>query len=128
MKWGRTLDTIIGSLPKPRRDRINARYRVLKNEVENLQALRKAVKKAQTEIASSLRISQPSVSKIENQTDMYLSTLRNYVEAVGGDLELVVRFPKQKPIQLIRLGDVLRAKSKKRTEAPHMARRKRQPA
>jgi hypothetical protein len=125
---GRTLDTVIGSLPRPRRDRISARYRVLKNEVESLQALRKAAGKAQTEIASSLRISQPSVSKIEKQTDMYLSTLRNYVEAVGGDLKLVVRFPNQKPIQLVRLGDVRGAKPQKSTEAPHTARRKRQHA
>jgi len=55
----------------------------------------------------TLRISQPSVSKIEKQTDMYLSTLRNYVEAVGGDLELVVRFPKQEPLHLHGLGEVL---------------------
>ena len=104
---GRTLNDVIEKLPKSRQDRIAARYRVLKDEVESLQALRKAAGKAQGEIASTLRISQPSVSKIEKQTDMYLSTLRNYVEAVGGDLELVVRFPKQEPLHLHGLGEVL---------------------
>ncbi|HNX98890.1 MAG TPA: XRE family transcriptional regulator, partial [Candidatus Aminicenantes bacterium] len=44
------------------------------------------------DIASVLNIKQPSVSQIERQTDMYLSTLRSYVEAVGGELELTVRF------------------------------------
>jgi hypothetical protein len=38
---------------------------------------------------------------------MYLSTLRNYVEAVGGDLELVVRFPRQEPLHLHGLGEDL---------------------
>ena len=103
----RTLDAVIGSLPKARRNRIHARYRALKNEVESLRALRKMAGKAQTDIASSLGISQPSVSKIEKQTDMYLSTLRNYVEAAGGDLALIVRFPKQEPIHLSSLGNVL---------------------
>jgi transcriptional regulator with XRE-family HTH domain len=105
---GRTLNEVVEKLPKSRQDRIAARYRVLKDQVESLQALRKAAGKAQNEIASTLRISQPSVSKIEKQTDMYLSTLRNYVEAVGGDLELVVRFPEQKPLHLRGLGEVLR--------------------
>lgn len=104
---GRTLNDVIGKLPKSRQDHIAARYRALRDEVESLQALRKAAGKAQSEIASTLRISQPSVSKIEKQTDMYLSTLRNYVEAVGGDLELVVRFPKQEPLHLHGLGEAL---------------------
>jgi len=104
---GRTLNEVIADLPKERQDRVAARYHVLKDEVEGLKALRKAAGKAQGEIASSLKISQPSVSKIEKQTDMYLSTLRNYVEAVGGNLELVVRFPEQEPIHLSGLGEVL---------------------
>lgn len=105
----KTLDEVLAILPKARRDRIDARYRELRKEVESLAALRKAAGKAQVDIATSLKISQPSVSKIEKQADMYLSTLRNYVEAVGGDLELVVRFPKQPPLHLSGLGDVLEA-------------------
>jgi DNA-binding XRE family transcriptional regulator len=101
---GRTLNKVLRSLPKARRDRIEARYRVLKSEVESLKALREAVGKAQTDIATKLNISQPSVSKIEKQTDMYLSTLRSYVEAVGGDLEIVIRFPSQRPVTLAGLG------------------------
>src|SRR4051812_44048361 len=113
----RTLDAVIGALPKGRRDRINARYRVLKDEVESLKALRKIAGKAQTDIASSLRISQPSVSKIEKQTDMYLSTLRNYVEAAGGDLELVVRFPEREPVHLSGLGIDLDGKGDRKPDA-----------
>lgn len=93
-----------------------------------LQALRKAAGKAQTDIASTLHISQPSVSKIEKQTDMYLSTLRNYVEAAGGDLELVVRFPAQEPIHLSRLGTALESRPEKsrKAAASHSRHRKRQ--
>ena len=126
----RTLDEVLAALPKARRDRIDARYRELRKEVESLAALRKAAGKAQVNIAASLKISQPSVSKIEKQTDMYLSTLRNYVEAVGGDLELVVRFPDQAPLRLSGLGDVLepveaqhRAHGEKRVIARKIAKR-----
>jgi hypothetical protein len=105
---GRTLNAVIASLPKARRDSIDARYQALKAEVESLQALRKAAGKAQISIASTLKISQPSVSKIEKQTDMYLSTLRSYISAIGGDLDLVVRFPRQPPIHLSGLGEILR--------------------
>lgn len=116
---GRTLNEVIQKLPKARQDRIGARYRVLKDEVESLQALRKAAGKAQTDIASTLRISQPSVSKIEKQSDMYLSTLRNYVEAVGGNLELVVRFPNQEPLHLCGLGEIFQ--TPKERNAPRKA-------
>ena len=105
---GRTVNEVIASLPKARRDKINARYQSLKKEVDSLRELRKAAGKAQVDIASSLRISQPSVSKIEKQADMYLSTLRNYITAIGGDLDLVVRLPKQSPIHLNGLGEMLR--------------------
>jgi hypothetical protein len=62
---------------------------------------------AQAEIAATLRIKQPSVSKIEKQADMYLSTLRSYVEAIGGELDLVVRLPSRRAMRLNRLGEAL---------------------
>ncbi|HTW36310.1 MAG TPA: XRE family transcriptional regulator [Rhizomicrobium sp.] len=102
----RNLNDVIAALPKARRDSIKARYRELRKEAESLAALRKAAGKAQVDVASKLGISQPSVSKIEKQTDMYLSTLRNYVQAIGGDLEFVVKFPEQQPVHLNGLGDV----------------------
>jgi len=104
---GRTLNEMIDALPKQRRERIDVRYRELKDEVESLSELRKAAGKAQADIAATLKIKQPSVSKIERQTDMYLSTLRSYVEAVGGKLDLVVRLPAHRAIRLHRLGELL---------------------
>jgi DNA-binding XRE family transcriptional regulator len=106
---GRTLDQVIGELPPERRERVEARYRELKQEVEGLRELREIAGKAQLDVAAALHIKQPSVSKIEKQTDMYLSTLRNYVEAIGGKLELVVKLPKRPAIRLRQLGDALGA-------------------
>ena len=104
---GRTLSEMIDALPKQRRERVDARYRELKDEVESLRELRKAAGKTQAEIAATLKIKQPSISKIEKQTDMYLSTLRSYVEAIGGELDLVVRLPPRRVMRLHRLGEVL---------------------
>ena len=104
---GRTLDQVIAELPPERRERVEVRYRELKQEVEGLRELREIAGKAQLDVAAALHIKQPSVSKIEKQTDMYLSTLRNYVEAIGGRLELVVKLPKRPAIRLHQLGDAL---------------------
>jgi len=103
---GRTVNEVIAALPEKRRRRIEARYEQLKSEVESLGELRRAAGKAQAEIAATLNIKQPSVSKIEKQGDMHLSTLRSYIEAIGGELDLVVRLPSRPPVRIERLGDV----------------------
>jgi predicted XRE-type DNA-binding protein len=58
-----------------------------------LAELRQARKFTQQQIAQSLKIKQASVSKMESQTDMYISTIRKYIEAMGGELEIVAKFP-----------------------------------
>jgi transcriptional regulator with XRE-family HTH domain len=59
---------------------------------QTLGALRRARALTQTQLARSLDVTQAQVSRIENQTDLYLSTLRSYVEAMGGELEMRVVF------------------------------------
>lgn len=103
---GRTLNDVVAALPEARRARVEGRARELIEEVESLSDLRRMAGKAQVEIASALRVKQPSISKIEKQADMYLSTLRSYVEAIGGKLELVVRLPSRAPVRIEHLGDV----------------------
>ena len=108
---GRTLDEVVESLPAERRERVDARFQELKAEVEGLRELRQAAGKAQAEIAATLNIKQPSVSKIEKQADMYLSTLKNYIEAIGGQLELIVHLPHNRAMRLNAFGDLRPADS-----------------
>lgn len=58
-----------------------------------LAELRRARELSQTMLATALETTQPEVSKIEHRTDLYLSTLRSYIEAMGGQLDLIARFP-----------------------------------
>jgi transcriptional regulator with XRE-family HTH domain len=58
-----------------------------------LDALRDARQLTQVQMAQLLKISQGAVSKVERRTDMFVSTLRNYVRAIGGDLEIRAVFP-----------------------------------
>ena len=116
---GRSLDEIIASLPRDQQEQIEARYEELKQEVEGLRELRQIAGKAQADIATALNIKQPSVSKIEKQADMYLSTLRSYVEAIGGKLELTVKLPARPAFTIHHLGGVAAPTGK-----PTVARRK----
>lgn len=58
-----------------------------------LDALRDRRRLTQVQMAQLLKISQGAVSKVERRTDMFVSTLRNYVRAIGGDLEIRAVFP-----------------------------------
>jgi len=58
-----------------------------------LHELRQARGLSQQVLASLLKVQQPAIAKLERRTDMYLSTLRSHIEAMGGELEIVARFP-----------------------------------
>ena len=58
-----------------------------------LQQLRNARQMTQTRLAEVLEMDQGNISKLEKRTDMYLSTLRSYIEAMGGALEIRAVFP-----------------------------------
>ena len=60
-----------------------------------LSEIRRLAGKSQRELAATLGIRQPSLSKLEKQSDIQVSTLRKIVKALGGELEIVARFPKQ---------------------------------
>ena len=55
--------------------------------------IRKQVGLTQKELATTLKIKQPSLSKIENQADMQIGTLTRIIEALGGELELIAHLP-----------------------------------
>jgi hypothetical protein len=58
-----------------------------------LAEVRKAREFTQTQLAQSLETTQPGVSAIERRADLYVSTMRSYVEALGGRLEITAVFP-----------------------------------
>ncbi len=88
---GQPLNLIIDRLPAEQQARIETRYQEMRQEVEGLRELRTIAGKAQADIAAALNIKQPSVSKIEKQTDMYLSTLRRGSWRPIGDCATMAR-------------------------------------
>jgi DNA-directed RNA polymerase specialized sigma24 family protein len=103
---GRTLEEVIASMPAESQARIAARSAELHAEVEGLKALRKLAARSQEQIAQSLGVKQPAVHKMERQADLYLSTLRRFVEAAGGTLELRVELPGTGVMRLTGMGEI----------------------
>lgn len=95
-----SLQKAMSRLAPRRRARVELRAAQLIAEELTLAELRKAQKLTQQALAKLLGIKQESVSNIETRTDMLLSTLRNYVEAMGGELSLRVTFPDRLPVEL----------------------------
>jgi DNA-binding transcriptional regulator YiaG len=102
----RILADKIQQLPAARRKKVQARAAELIAEEMSLRDLRKAMNRTQVELAKSLKVGQDTVSRYEQRSDMLLSTLQSYVQAMGGELDLVVTFPNRKPVRLKTLGDV----------------------
>jgi DNA-binding XRE family transcriptional regulator len=83
---------LVAQMPQERQARIAAGTQRLIDEMP-LQELRRALDLTQQQVAATLGINQVAVSKMEGQTDMYVSTLRRFVEAMGGELRIVAHFP-----------------------------------
>jgi len=94
------MDDYIAKLPKERQEKIKVRAAELLAEEATLQELRKSFECSQEKIAKKLHIKQAAVSKIEHKTDMYVSTLRSFIEAMGGSLEIIAKFPNAKPVKI----------------------------
>ena len=75
------------------RARAHALAEQLDKEYRLLQELRRARGLSQEYIAQVMNVSQANVSKIEKRTDMYISTLRSHIRAMGGELEIRAKFP-----------------------------------
>ena len=75
-----------------RRGRIDQRKEQLRQDM-TLAELRKAFSLTQDTLAKNLNVKQAEISKIENRADMLMSTLRNFVQAMGGELEVRAVFP-----------------------------------
>lgn len=88
------LEQLLADLPEQRRVAIEARA----GNLATLKDLRLAVEQTQQDLAATLGVGQDAISRLEKRSDMLLSTLRRYVEAMGGRLELVAQFPNRPPL------------------------------
>jgi hypothetical protein len=102
-----SLEEKLESLPRDRRAKVEARAAELIAEELTLRDLRRAFDQTQVRLARQMGVKQETISRLEKRSDMLLSTLRSYVEAMGGELELVARFPDRPAIRLKTLGDVM---------------------
>lgn len=90
---GRTsFSDLRSSMSADARRRSHAKGEALEAEM-TLADLRRAMQLSQEELAAVLNVSQGSVAKMEKRADMLVGTLRRFIQAMGGDLELVARFP-----------------------------------
>jgi hypothetical protein len=97
-------EKIFATFPSVRQRKIKKRAAELIAEEFALRDLRKAKRITQEEVAQRLSGRQVYVSRIERRADMKLSTLREYVRALGGDLQLMVTFPGDAPVRLCDFG------------------------
>lgn len=96
----KTLREKLKALPAGRRTLIAKRTAQLIEEEMTMRELRKARKITQVAMARKLGVGQEQVSRIEKRTDLHLSTLRRSIEAMGGELTLVAKFPDGPPVRL----------------------------
>ncbi len=94
------IDDIIRKLTAAQRKKVEVRVAELVADEMTLRELRRARKLTQVKIARKLGITQDSVSRLEQRSDLLLSTLRKTVEAMGGRLSLVAEFPDRAPVAL----------------------------
>lgn len=92
----KNLNDVLDALPPKRRAKVEQRA----GELATLKDLRLAVAHTQQELAASLGVGQDAISRIERRSDLLLSTLRRYIQALGGELDLVARFPNRPPVLL----------------------------
>ncbi len=86
------------------RAEIEARAAKLIAEEYNLRDVREALSKSQAQVAEALGVEQAAVSKMERRADVYVSTLRKHIRALGGELEIVARFPGRDPVRITQFG------------------------
>lgn len=100
-----SLRQIVDRLPEGERKAIVRRSQALIAEELSLQELRKAMAVTQVQVAKSLGKRQDEISRIEQRGDLLLSTLRDYIQSLGGELELLCTFKDRGSVR-IRTGKV----------------------
>ena len=101
-----TLKNKLKNLPKSRQKKIKKRSEKLIAEEMTLRDLRKALELTQVEMSVKLKMNQEAVSRLERRSDLLLSTLISYIEAMGGKLSLTAKFPNRPAVKLSGFKDI----------------------
>lgn len=97
----RNLEQVLAKLPAKRRAKVEQRAA----ELATLKDLRQAAERTQEELATALGVGQDTISRLEKRSDMLLSTLKRYVEAMGGKLNLIAKFPNRPPVTIEQIAE-----------------------
>ncbi len=92
MSGRQAFDKLTKDFTPERRARVDARKAELRAAMP-LHELRRARAMTQKAVGDALKVKQPAVAKLERRADMYVSSLRAYIEAMGGRLNIVAEFP-----------------------------------
>jgi len=114
----RNLEQVLARLPAKRRAKVQQRAA----ELATLKDLRHAVEQTQEELATALGVGQDTISRLEQRSDMLLSTLKRYVEAMGGKLDLVAKFPNRPPVIIEQIAE-RRGRQKQSAKGPRTGKR-----
>lgn len=101
-----SLEDYIKTLPLECQEAIERRARQMIEEEKTWRELRKAAACSQVQLAQTLGVNQAAISKIERHADMYVSTLRSFVEKMGGSLDIIATFPHKAPVKISQLQDL----------------------
>ncbi len=101
-----SLDKKLKELSPQRRKKIIARSKELITEEMTLRDLRNALHLTQEEVSKILHMKQDGISRLERRSDLLLSTLRNYIHSMGGELTISAEFPNRPPVKLTGFGDI----------------------
>ena len=94
------------ALPAARREKIEARVEETMREADLATLRSKLARMTQIQVAALLGVTQSSVSQLEGQTDVLLSSLAEYVRALGGELELVAHFGRRGDVRITQFDEV----------------------
>jgi predicted XRE-type DNA-binding protein len=83
---------LVAKMPQKRQAHIDRLAAAMRDEM-NLTQLREARALSQAALGEILHVEQPAVAKLEKRADMHVSTLRRFIKAMGGELEIVAKFP-----------------------------------
>lgn len=96
----KTLKEMMANLEPKRRVKVKAMAEELIAKEMTLRELRKQFDLTQNQLATAMKLTQDNVSRIEKRVDLKISTVRHCIEAMGGELHMIAKFPKKPLIEL----------------------------